>query len=373
MMVLNPVNVIVFAALLYFTLRRFASRTVGLGMTAIAVSVPILLHYAGCGQADVPLMLISGASLFCLLDWMQTREVGRAVARGGADGRRAFHQTRRQGPARSAPVRGSLVRVPGIAEGGAWAGLPRPGCLILVVALGWALPWLLFQLGVKEWSWDYANAGLATVRWHLLPQMLGVLVENEVHFFNQVRLPKWNLLWLIFVFSLLISLVAVAASLELPAAGARAAHGRDRGDHPRFRMGRDVAGTGDHVRAVRGSCSRPCCWSWGTSPRNVGRRGKLRPPPSSGSPALHMTPLTIVGQAGRLSAAWFLALGYEIRSAWPDARGLAMGETGGAKLASHRQMLQNANVKRIRRILCWDLTSLSWTMAARRWRCVASI
>jgi len=36
-------------------------------------SLPALVHYAECGQADVTLMLMFGASLFCLFDWMNHR------------------------------------------------------------------------------------------------------------------------------------------------------------------------------------------------------------------------------------------------------------------------------------------------------------
>ena len=71
MFILNPTNLIVFATLLYCTLRRFVVRPVALAVTAMLSSLPALLHYAECGQGDVPLMLISGASLFCLWDWMQ--------------------------------------------------------------------------------------------------------------------------------------------------------------------------------------------------------------------------------------------------------------------------------------------------------------
>jgi hypothetical protein len=97
--VVNPLNLLTFVGLLYFTLRKSNSRVIALLIASLAASLPTTIHYTVCAQADVPLMLLSGASVFCLFDWVQHRRRGSillaAVLMGGAmftkeEGRLAF-------------------------------------------------------------------------------------------------------------------------------------------------------------------------------------------------------------------------------------------------------------------------------------------
>jgi dolichyl-phosphate-mannose-protein mannosyltransferase len=202
MLILNPVNMIVFSALMYWTLRRYVARTVALAVTAIMASLPALLHYAECGQADVTLMLISGASLFCLFDWMNHRRRDSlwlsAFLMGGA----LF--TKQEG---------KILLVALLCAGmlSVWLGeapgsrKKRVGQLALFagIAVVWALPWLLFERGIKNYASDFGDAGISTFRWNQIPTLCGTIMGNAFHFYNQVHLPKWNFLWAILGFALL--------------------------------------------------------------------------------------------------------------------------------------------------------------------------
>ena len=204
MLILNPVNFIAFTILLYFAVKRFATRVVALSITAIAASLPAVLHYAECGQADVPLMLIWGAALFCLFNWMQTWRkpplLLAAVLLGGA----MF--TKQEG---------KIIFVAALCGAAASVFIGAPvnkrkqllGNLAIcaLISLAWVAPWLIFQRGIKDYSWDFGGIGLATIRWSKIPAMIGAIVGNAVALKNQVNLPKWHILWPLFVFSYIAS------------------------------------------------------------------------------------------------------------------------------------------------------------------------
>jgi hypothetical protein len=203
MLILNPVNLIVFSALMYWTLRRYVTRTVALAVTAIMASLPALVHYAECGQADVTLMLMFGASLFCLFDWMNHRRRDSlwlsAFLMGGA----LF--TKQEGQI----VFAALLCAGGVyvfvAQRSNWKPLLGQVVMFAVIAVIWALPWLLFQRGIKDWSWDFSGVSLSAIRWNQIPKLVQVLFANAVNWNNQVHLPKWNILWPILAFCLLVN------------------------------------------------------------------------------------------------------------------------------------------------------------------------
>jgi hypothetical protein len=190
----NPVNLMVFVTLLYFTLRKYNSRTVALSVSALAASLPSTMHYTECVQSDVPLMLISGAALFCLYNWMRHCRWGSillaAVLMGGAmftkeEGRLAF-VAQCGGLAlfvltfRASTERKKLV--------GHW------GAFVLVAGL-WVLPWLLFRRTIPVWTQYFKPLGFSTLRWHDIPAFGNVMLACVLTLYNGVGLPKWNFLW----------------------------------------------------------------------------------------------------------------------------------------------------------------------------------
>jgi 4-amino-4-deoxy-L-arabinose transferase-like glycosyltransferase len=194
MMLLNPINLIVFTALLYFTLRKQFVRMIALGVTGLMVSLPPVLHYTECGQADVPLMLISGASLFCLFDWMQRRRTESlwlaALMMGGA----MF--TKQEGLVLlgsnfCAAILSVWLKPNGTGRGKLFARL----VLYAAIALLWVLPWLVFQRQLPDWDLTFRGIGLGTLRWLQIPVLLRTIVENALRWHNQVQLPKWHILW----------------------------------------------------------------------------------------------------------------------------------------------------------------------------------
>lgn len=190
MMVLNPLNLVVFAVLLYYACCRHVRRTVAMATVAMMVSLPALLHYTECGQADVPLMLMAGASFFCLFDWMHEGRTDSilltAVLMGGCLWLK---------------LQGDVVFVAYLLTAGifywkrlrqlAWLG----GIPILLF-----LPWLIFlRLYVHNWHAEYENISFAAIRWRELPNALVFIAENSVRWYNSVHLAKWNLLWPVLV------------------------------------------------------------------------------------------------------------------------------------------------------------------------------
>ncbi len=203
MLILNPVNLIVFSTLMYWTLRRYVARTVALTVTAIMASLPALVHYAECGQSDVTLMVIFGASLFGMFDWMNHQRRDSlwlsAFLMGGA----LF--TKQEGQI----IFAALLCAGGVyifvAQRSNWKRLLGQLVVFAVIAVIWALPWLLFQRGIKDWSWDFSGVSLSAIRWGQIPALIQVLFANAVNWNNQVHLPKWNFLWPILVFCLLVN------------------------------------------------------------------------------------------------------------------------------------------------------------------------
>jgi hypothetical protein len=202
MLILNPVNLIVFTMLLYATLRKYVVRPVALSVTVIMASLPALLHYAECGQADVPLMLISGASLFCLFEWMSERRKDSlwlaAFLMGGA----LF--TKQEG---------KILLIAQFCAGAlsVWLGGPVAhrkkyfGQLVFygAVAVIWALPWLLFECGITNYAWDFGGTGVSTFRWGEIPTLCKTIIANGLYFYNQVHLAKWDYLFPILLLGLL--------------------------------------------------------------------------------------------------------------------------------------------------------------------------
>ena len=202
MLILNPINLIVFTVLLYGTLRKYVVRAVALGVTVIMASLPALLHYTECGQADVPLMLISGASLFCLFDWMNSHRKDSLLLAAFLMGGALF--TKQEG---------KIILIAQCCAGAlsVWLGNAPAyrkryiGQLVLFVciALLWASPWLLFERGIKNYAWDFGGTGISTFRWSEIPTLCGTIIANALYFYNQVHLPKWNFLWPILALALL--------------------------------------------------------------------------------------------------------------------------------------------------------------------------
>lgn len=200
--ILNPINLVAFASLLFCTLRRFAVRPVALAITAMLSSLPALMHYAECGQADVPLMLISGAALFQLLDWMQHRERTdslwlAAVLMGGA----LF--TKQEGKfILIAQFCAGMLSIWLLASAGQRKKLFGQLIAFGGLAVLWCLPWLLFEMGVQNLASDFGGRSLADFRWSELPVLLKTITLNALMFQNQANLPKWNIIWPIFVLAI---------------------------------------------------------------------------------------------------------------------------------------------------------------------------
>jgi hypothetical protein len=199
MLIVNPINLIVFVLLLYAAIRRFASRATALTVTAIAASLPAALHYAECGQGDVPLMLIAGASLFCLFDWMRTRRTSSIVLSAVLMGGAMF--TKEEG---KVLFIGQLLAVSGSTFFGRRSDvrLWRDIGIYAGIAFLIALPYFIFSATIPYPHYQLPLT-LFTPRWKELPTLLWTITQNDYHFFNQVGLPKWNLLWILLPVSLL--------------------------------------------------------------------------------------------------------------------------------------------------------------------------
>jgi len=200
MLILNPVNVIVFGILLYYTGRRYVVRPVALGITAIMVSLPALLHYAECGQADVPLMLMAGATFFCLFDWMQTRRLDAVLLASILMAGVLFLK-----------VQGAVVfcAYGAVAALSAWSGNRRKNfqqlVIFVVVALGLMLPWYIFARRITNWNSGSDHVSIATIRWADLGPALLYVAEDGLRFYNSIHLPKWNILFPTLVLAMAIS------------------------------------------------------------------------------------------------------------------------------------------------------------------------
>jgi len=200
MLILNPVNFITFTVLLYFAIKRYAVRTVALGITAIATSLPTVMHYVECAQADVPLMLIWGSSLFCLFEWMATRRMPSLLLAAFLMGGAMF--TKQEGKIIFiASVFGAVASVIAAAPAGRRKSLLGHIGVYTFLSLVWVLPWLIFQNGIKDYSWDFGGIGLSTVRWSQILALAKTIVANAIVLKNQVDLPKWHILWPLFVLS----------------------------------------------------------------------------------------------------------------------------------------------------------------------------
>jgi|ERR1017187_4418047 hypothetical protein len=202
--VINPLNLVTLVGLLYFTLRKSNSRTVTLLVASLASSLPTTIHYTVCAQADVPLMLLSGASLFLLFDWMRHRRRGSillaAVLMGGAmftkeEGRLVF----------VAQCGGTALVILTLWKSAERRKLLGQWVAFVVIAGLWVLPWLLFRRTIHVWEQYFGPLGLSTLRWREIPNLWRVMLHNTLVFYNGVGLPKWNFLWPVVVLFLLAS------------------------------------------------------------------------------------------------------------------------------------------------------------------------
>jgi hypothetical protein len=209
MLILNPINMWVFAALLYCTAKKFTPRTVALAVTAMMASLPASMHYAETAQADIPIMLISGASLFCLFDWMQHRRTDSillaAVLMGGA----LF--TKNEGViifgAHLCAAILSIFLAGQTAERKKFAA--QLG-IYFAVAAAMAAPWFWFRRTITVYDWAHSGTGIGTMRWGEISTLAGIIVDNALKFHNAVQLPKWNILWPIFVAATAFSFTKIA-------------------------------------------------------------------------------------------------------------------------------------------------------------------
>lgn len=195
MFAINPLNLIIFCVLLFCTIRKFAPRNVALAVTAVMASLPASMHYTECGQADIPLMLISGASLFCLVAWMQTGHrdslLLAAVLMAGA----LFTKTEGQ-VVFGAHLCTAAASV--FVAARSHDRMRRLGQLVLyfIIPILLLAPWLLYRATLPWESLQVGGHVLGTgVRWDQIPTFLAAVTANAFHFYNQYNLPKWNVLW----------------------------------------------------------------------------------------------------------------------------------------------------------------------------------
>ena len=204
MFILNPINLVAFAILLYCTLRKFAARPVALMVTAILSSLPALMHYAECGQADVPLMLISGSALFCLFDWIQSRRMSSIVLSAFLIGGALF--TKEEGKI----LFGAHALVAGLSI---FIAAPRSEHkrllghlgLYLIIGFLWIIPWLIFQRTIPVGEEQFRPVTFSNIRWDQIPTLCHTVFQNAMRLYNGFGLPKWNFLWPIIVLFLVVS------------------------------------------------------------------------------------------------------------------------------------------------------------------------
>ena len=194
MFILNPTNLVIFAILLYCTLRKFTARPVALAVTAVLSSLPALMHYTECAQGDVPLMLISGASFFCLFDWIQNRRwdsiILAAILMGGA----LF--TKEEGRIICiAHLVGAGLSVLWATQRARWREHAKQLGVYIGLAGIMVLPWELFRSKIVDYSWVQSSFSLSTIKWNLIPTLLSTIVKTALYFQNSANLPKWNILW----------------------------------------------------------------------------------------------------------------------------------------------------------------------------------
>jgi hypothetical protein len=194
MFVINPINLIAFIIILYHAMRRSVSRPVALSIAAIAASLPASIHYASCGQGDVPLMLINGAALCCLLAWIQHRRRESILLAGFLLGGAMF--TKQDGKviflAQMCVASASILVGSTRGERKKLIGHVALASLIAVVYIA---PSLLYEHTIPFWDQYYRPLSLSTIRWRELPAFIQMQVQNLAGFFNDAGLPKWNFLW----------------------------------------------------------------------------------------------------------------------------------------------------------------------------------
>jgi len=204
MMAINPLNLIAFTALIYFTARRYVRRVIALTMAALVASLPASIHYAECAQADIPLMLLSGASLFALFDWIRSRRLESillaAVLMGGALNTK--HEGQILFGVQVLVAAATILWLAPRAERRRLCG--HLGCYI-GIAVAMFLPWLVYRSTIPKEAWQLGGEGFDRFRWEQLPTFLYAIGQNAVHWYNGVGLPKWNFLWTVIVLFVLLS------------------------------------------------------------------------------------------------------------------------------------------------------------------------
>ena len=202
--IINPTNLVMFAVLLYCTLCRFAARPVALGVVAMLSSLPALMHYAECGQGDVPLMLLGGASLFCLFDWIQSRRTDSLVLAAFLMGGALF--TKEEGRILFLAHLGVAgISVLWGTPRSQWLGHARQIGIYVGIAGVMALPWFVFRRTIVDYQVFTTSVDLRNIRWDQIPNLLSTIVQTAVNFRNSANLPKWNLLWPLMVLAVAVN------------------------------------------------------------------------------------------------------------------------------------------------------------------------
>jgi len=199
MLAINPLNLIVFTCLFYFTMRHYVSRLVALAVATMVATLPSTMHYIECGQADIPLMLISGASLFALLDWFHNHRRDSIVLASILMGGALFvkHEGQILMLVDLTLIAASILFV---VESAKRRRLWRHAALYVAIAMIMIAPWLWYRSKIPKEAWQIGGQGFSRVRWEELPTFLYTISQNALHWYNGVGLPKWNLLWPILIF-----------------------------------------------------------------------------------------------------------------------------------------------------------------------------
>ncbi len=204
MLALNPLNLIVFCALVYYTLRKSCAARDGIGNHGsgrLAACFAALCGMWPSGHSVDDDRRRVAVQLACL-------DAGRAARIDFAGGRFGgwcvIRQTRGPNSRAGQFMRGHHGHRSGSAAAGPQA-LVRPFGVVVAIAGLMAAPWLWYRSGIAKEAWQIGGQGFSRVRWEQLPTLLSTIVANALNFHNGVGLPKWNLLWPILIAFLVLS------------------------------------------------------------------------------------------------------------------------------------------------------------------------
>jgi len=152
------------------------------------------MHYTECAQADIPLMLIGGASLFNLFGWLRERHkeslILAAVLMAGAlfckqEGQIEF----------AAHVAGAALSILIASRAGERKKLIGQLGLYLLIAGVLIAPWIIYRSTIPLAAWQMGGEATSKMRWDQAPVLLDAIIANCLHWYNGVGLPKWNIFW----------------------------------------------------------------------------------------------------------------------------------------------------------------------------------